>query len=55
VCEEPREGRGCVLARAEAQAEIPPFAILLVTPCVIDLSPFRPCNFYDARLVLSSG
>jgi hypothetical protein len=31
-----------VWARAKAEAEIPPAAFLIVAPCVIDLSPFRP-------------
>jgi len=31
-----------VEARAITGADMPPFVILLIPPCVMDLSPFRP-------------
>jgi len=44
-----------VQAHRDAKAEEPPVVILLVAPCVMDLSPFRPWKFTIPAQRLTSG
>ena len=57
MCEEPREGRGCLQKRARSRTGKPSFAIVVHASFVIDLSPFRPPNsrFVSSMMGLSGS